>query len=41
MVWRESAAMIGATSTVCAMTIARGVNRRPNSPSGPERDSSR
>ena len=41
MVWRVSAAMIGATSTVCAMIMARGVNSRPNAPSGPERDSTR
>ena len=41
MVWRVSAAMIGVTSTVCAMIIAGGVNSRPHEPSGPERDSSR
>ena len=41
MVWRVSAAMIGATSTVCAMIMACGVNSRPNEPSGPERDSAR
>ena len=32
MVCRVSAAMIGATSMVCAMIIARGVNSRPNDP---------
>ena len=31
----------GTTSTDCATTIAVGVNRRPQDPSGPERDSSR
>ena len=30
MVWRASAAMIGATRMVCAMIIAAGVNRMPN-----------
>ena len=33
--------MIGSTSTVCAMTIAGGVNNRPRLPSGPARDSRR
>ena len=33
--------MIGATSTVCAITMACGVNSRPQDPSGPERDSAR
>ena len=41
MVWRVSAAMIGVTSTVCAMIMAPAVNNRPNAPSGPERDSAR
>ena len=41
MVCRVSAAMIGATSTVCAMTMACGVNKSPKEPSGPERDNSR
>ena len=41
MVWRASAAMIGAIRMVCAMIIACGVNSRPHDPSGPERDSSR
>ncbi len=41
MVWRVSAAMIGATRMVWAMIIACGVNRRPHDPSGPERDSRR
>src|SRR6516164_2102240 len=41
MVCRASAAMIGAISTVCATIIACGVNRRPQDPSGPERDSRR
>ena len=41
MVCRASAAMIGATRMVCAITIACGVNSRPQEPSGPERDSSR
>src|SRR5260221_2933349 len=40
-VCRVSAAMIGATSTVCAMIIARGVKRSSQAPSGPERDSAR
>ena len=31
----------GATSTVCAMIMARGVNNRPNDPSGPARESAR
>ena len=35
------APMIGVTSTVCAITIASGVNSRPNGPSGPERESNR
>ena len=39
--WRASAATIGVISTVCAMTIAVGVNSRPSAPSGPARDSSR
>ena len=30
--------MMGATSTVCAITMACGVNKRPQGPSGPERD---
>ena len=33
--------MIGAISTVCAMTIPAGVNSQPSAPSGPLRDSSR
>ena len=41
MVWRASAAMIGVTRIACAMIIAFGVNRMPQEPSGPERDSSR
>ena len=41
MVWRVSAAMIGITSSACATIMARGVNRMPRKPSGPERDSSR
>ena len=41
MVCRVSAAMIGATRTVCAITMACGVNSRPHEPSGPERDSVR
>ena len=41
MVCRDSAAMIGVTRTVCAITMACGVNSRPHSPSGPERDSNR
>ena len=41
MVWRVSAAMIGVISTVCAMIMACGVNRMPQDPSGPERESSR
>ena len=41
MVWRVSAAMIGSTSSACAMIIAFGENRMPRNPSGPERDSSR
>ncbi len=40
-VWRVSAAMIGTISMVCAITMADGVNRMPNSPSGPDRDSNR
>ena len=40
-IWRDSAAMIGAIRIVCAMTIAAGVNRMPNAPSGPARDSRR
>src|SRR5258706_257652 len=36
--WRESAAMIGRISTVCAITIAEGVNRIPREPSGPARE---
>ena len=40
-VCRVSAAMIGVTSTVCATTIACGVNSRPSGPSGPDRDSRR
>ena len=39
--WRVSAATIGSTSMVCAMTMAVGVNRMPHEPSGPLRDSSR
>ena len=30
---------IGVPSAHCAMTIAVGVNRMPNDPNGPERDS--
>ena len=41
MVCRVSAAMIGATKIVCATTMARGVNKMPHDPSGPERDSDR
>ena len=41
MVCRASAAMIGVTRTVCAITMACGVNNRPHSPSGPDRDSSK
>src|SRR6516225_7098615 len=41
MVWRLSAAMIGVTSTVCAIIIASGVNRSPNDPRGPERERAR
>ncbi len=41
MVCRVSAAMIGATRMVCAITMACGVNSRPHDPSGPERDSAR
>ena len=41
MVCRVSAAMIGATSMICATTIACGVNSMPQAPSGPERDSDR
>ena len=41
MVCRASAAMIGVTRTACATIIACGVNRSPNEPSGPERDSRR
>ena len=33
--------MIGAIRIVCATTIAAGVNRMPNVPSGPARDSNR
>ena len=33
--------MIGATSTVCAITMACGVNKMPHDPRGPERDSKR
>ena len=39
--WRVSAATIGSTRMVCAMTIALGVKRMPQEPSGPLRDSSR
>ena len=31
----------GTVSTVCAATIAAGVNRRPKAPRGPDRDTSR
>ncbi len=41
MVWRASAAMIGAIRIVWAITIACGVKRRPHEPSGPARDSNR
>jgi hypothetical protein len=41
MVCLVSAAMIGATRIVCAITMACGVNKRPHDPSGPERDSDR
>ena len=41
MIWRLKAAMIGVTRMVCATIIACGVNRMPNEPSGPERDSNR
>ena len=40
-VWRVGAAMIGTIRMVWAITIADGVNRMPNAPSGPERDSNR
>ncbi len=39
--WRVSAAITGNTRIVCAITIALGVNRMPQLPSGPLRDSSR
>src|SRR5262249_45294251 len=41
MVWRVSAATMGATRIICAMTMACGVNNSPHDPSGPERDSAR
>ena len=33
--------MMGVIRTVCAITIAPGVNSRPYEPSGPERDNSK
>ena len=36
-----SEAMMGNTKTIWAMIIAVGVNNSPNTPNGPERDSSR
>src|SRR5665647_1071986 len=41
MVWRVSAAMIGTIRMVWAITMAVGVNKMPNPPSGPDRDSRR
>ncbi len=38
IVCRDSAAMIGSTMMLCAITIAVGVNSRPIDPSGPARD---
>ena len=32
---------IGVPSAHCAMTMAVGVNKMPNDPNGPERDSNR
>jgi len=38
---RTSAAMMGKISSACATIIAAGVNRMPNAPNGPARDSNR
>src|SRR6516165_7531706 len=41
IVWRVSAATMGATRIICATTMACGVNNSPHDPRGPERDSAR